>query len=289
MSAGLGPPHRPRRPRMSGNFPVGCEVECGRSPEKQCRTLASSADSSNFERLLTDISTKFINAAPANVDAEITSALRSLVEFLAVDRSTLFQWSADGRYLENTHHWVVEGCEPVPPVIAQRGPAVFPSQGPRGPPLLVLQPGRSFRRKRRRTAHFSRSTDHGPTCRSRWSREGPSWARSASACCGRSACGLTSLKERLSVVAHVFANALERKRSDLALQHAYAEVTQLKERLELDNQYLRQELETDAGDDAIVAQSAGDESRAARGQASGRHGFNGAVVRRDGHGQGAPR
>ena len=64
------------------------------------------------------------------------------------------------------------------------------------------------------------------------------------------------LKDRLSVVAHVFANALERKRSDLALQNAYAEVTQLKERLELDNQYLRQELETDVGDDAIVAQSA---------------------------------
>ena len=64
------------------------------------------------------------------------------------------------------------------------------------------------------------------------------------------------LKDRLSVVAHVFANALERKRSDLALQHAYAEVTQLKERLELDNQYLRQELATDVGDDGIVAQSA---------------------------------
>ena len=64
------------------------------------------------------------------------------------------------------------------------------------------------------------------------------------------------LRDRLSVVAHVFANALERKRSDLALQNAYAEVTQLKERLELDNQYLRQELATDAGDDGIVAQSA---------------------------------
>ena len=63
------------------------------------------------------------------------------------------------------------------------------------------------------------------------------------------------LKERLSVVAHVFANALERKRSDLALQQAYAEVSQLKERLELDNQYLRQELAADVGDDAIVAQS----------------------------------
>ncbi len=65
-----------------------------------------------------------------------------------------------------------------------------------------------------------------------------------------------ALKDRLSVVAHVFANALARRRSDLELQHAYAEVTQLKERLELDNQYLRHELAIDSGDEGIVAQSA---------------------------------
>jgi transcriptional regulator with GAF, ATPase, and Fis domain len=63
------------------------------------------------------------------------------------------------------------------------------------------------------------------------------------------------LRDRLSVVAHVFANALERKRSDLALQRAYAEVIQLKERLEIDNEYLRHELATDTADDGIVAQS----------------------------------
>jgi len=31
------------------------------------------------------------------VDAEITAGFRSLVELLRVDRSTLFQWSPDGR------------------------------------------------------------------------------------------------------------------------------------------------------------------------------------------------
>ena len=79
----------------------------------------SGTDLSAFERLLTDISTRFVSVAAANVDAEITGALRSLVEFLAVDRSTLFQWSADGRILENTHQWVVEGCEPLPPFVPQ--------------------------------------------------------------------------------------------------------------------------------------------------------------------------
>ncbi len=63
----------------------------------------SGVDLSVFERLLTDISARFISATAANVDAEITGALRLLVEFLGLDRSTLFQWSADGRSLESTH------------------------------------------------------------------------------------------------------------------------------------------------------------------------------------------
>ena len=71
-----------------------------------------------------------------------------------------------------------------------------------------------------------------------------------------------ALRDRLAVVAHIFANALERKRSDLALQHAYAEVTQLKERLELDNQYLRQELATRRGRRRDRRAERGDESRA---------------------------
>jgi formate hydrogenlyase transcriptional activator len=80
---------------------------------------ASGVDLSAFERLLTDISARFITASPANVDAEITGALRLPVEFLGLDRSTLFQWSADGRNLESTHYCVVEGYSPIPPMIVR--------------------------------------------------------------------------------------------------------------------------------------------------------------------------
>ena len=83
----------------------------------------SETDSGAFERLLADISTRFINAAPARVDDEIVEALRLLVEFIGVDRSNMVQWSADGLFLENTHHYVVEGFAPIPRLIAQE---VFP-------------------------------------------------------------------------------------------------------------------------------------------------------------------
>ena len=131
-------------------------------------------DLSAFERLLTDISARFVNAAPTRVDAEITGALRALVEFLDVDRSTLLQWSADGRYLEITHHWVVAGYEPVPQFIPQQAlPYLFRKtlEGKPSPTRALL----NFHQRRRSTASSSRRTAQSRSCRSHWSREDPPW------------------------------------------------------------------------------------------------------------------
>ena len=218
------------------------------------RNGLSGTDLSAFERLLTEISTRFVSVAAADVDAEITAALRSLVEFLAIDRSTLFQWSADGRLLENTHQWVVEGCNPLPPFVPQEA---LPYS------LRRVLEGQPFWHSRLEDLPPEAAVD-----RAFFEKHGPKSNLSFPLVAGGSVVGALGfgavrherqwpevLRDRLSAVAHVFANALARKRSDLALQKAYAEVLQLKERLELDNEYLRQELANEAGDDAIVAQS----------------------------------
>ena len=202
---------------------------------------ASGRDLSTFERVLTDISTRFVNTSAANVDAEITGALRALVEFLGVDRSTLFQWSADGQNLENSHQWVVAGCEPTPPFIPQRVLPYFVRMALEAKPISY--------------SSLEELPPEAAADRMFLEKHGPKSNLSLPLVAGGSVVGVLAfgmlrherewpdlLRERLSVVAHVFANALERKRSDLALQKSLAEVTQLKERLELDNQYLRQEL-----------------------------------------------
>jgi formate hydrogenlyase transcriptional activator len=207
-----------------------------------------------FERLLTDISSRFVNATPANVDAEITSSLRALVELLGCDRCSVFQRSGDGTNLETTHHWVVEGREPVPQFIPSEAlPYVF----------RRVFDGHTF--------WYSSLAELPPDAardRAFLDKHGIHSNLSFPLVVGGSVVGALAfgtlwrerawpdvLRERLSVVAHVFANALARKWSDLELQHAYSEVSQLKERLELDNQYLRQELGADVSDDGIVAQS----------------------------------
>jgi transcriptional regulator with GAF, ATPase, and Fis domain len=213
-------------------------------------------DHGAFERLLTDISTRFVNAPPGRVDNEIVETLRLLVEFLGVERSTLFQWSPDGQGFENTHQYVAEGCAGAPRLIGQE---VLPHS------IGRLLQGHVFSFTSLAELPADATVD-----RATFETYGPKSNLSlplivAGTVVGALAFGTLTrerewpdaLRDRLASVAHVFANALDRKRSDLELHRAYAEVTALKERLELDNRYLRQELATAVSDDAIVAQSVG--------------------------------
>lgn len=62
-----------------------------------------------FEDLIANVSTQFVNVEPHQVDAEINEALRDVGEFTAVDRSYLFLFSEDGNTMSNTHEWCAEG------------------------------------------------------------------------------------------------------------------------------------------------------------------------------------
>ncbi|MCI0497653.1 MAG: PAS domain S-box protein, partial [Thermoplasmata archaeon] len=65
--------------------------------------------SREFERLLTTISSDFIDVPPEETDAEISHALRLIAEFAGIDRSYMFQFSPDGTTMSNTHEWCAEG------------------------------------------------------------------------------------------------------------------------------------------------------------------------------------
>ncbi len=66
-----------------------------------------------FEKLITDISTEFINLGPQEIDAGIQHALKSIGEFDGTDRSYVFEISGDGATLTNTHEWCAAGIEPM--------------------------------------------------------------------------------------------------------------------------------------------------------------------------------
>jgi len=65
-----------------------------------------------IERLVAALSHRFINVAPEDVDDEISAALERIGEFEDVDRSYLFEMSADLKIACNTHEWCREGIAP---------------------------------------------------------------------------------------------------------------------------------------------------------------------------------
>jgi len=67
-----------------------------------------------FERLLSDISARFVNISPEQVDGEIENALRMVLEFFQVDRCALLQILPDKTFWRITHATAAEDTPSVP-------------------------------------------------------------------------------------------------------------------------------------------------------------------------------
>ena len=76
----------------------------------------SSTIPSSFERLLADLSARFINLPAAEIDGAITDALRSIVELLGVDRSQLVRFRPRLGQADVTHSWAVQGVRAIAPM-----------------------------------------------------------------------------------------------------------------------------------------------------------------------------
>jgi formate hydrogenlyase transcriptional activator len=223
-------------------------IELGPTGESEAR--------SRFERLVTNLSARFIQLAPEAADAEISDALKSLAEFLDVERTVLLQRTTDGTQFRNTHHWVANVVDTLPAAVDVQ--ALFP--------YVVA------RALRREVFSFSSLDELPPEAaidKASFAKYGSQSNLTLPLFAGDEFLGSLTfatirrqrqwppdLVDRLEIVGHVFAGALARARADLSLREAYAEVTKLKEQLEADNEYLLRELGSFKSDDGIVGQSA---------------------------------
>ena len=80
---------------------------------------------------------------------------------------------------------------------------------------------------------------------------------------------------RLQMIGEIFANALMRKRSDEAIRAALAENEQLRERLERENVYLREQITLKHHHGRIIGKSRALQESAFRGGTCGRHRHSG--------------
>ena len=66
-----------------------------------------------LQRVIADVSSRFISASGHNLDETIDAMLERCGRFLQVDRMFLFQFSADERLMSNSHEWCAPGIESV--------------------------------------------------------------------------------------------------------------------------------------------------------------------------------
>ncbi|MBP2683092.1 MAG: sigma-54-dependent sensor transcriptional regulator [Deltaproteobacteria bacterium] len=217
-----------------------------------------------FETLLADLSARFVNLPAPQVDIAIEDAQRRVCERLGLDASLLWQMSPDHPgSMSLTHSHLPPGFPPVPEVWDCKESFPWALERFLGGETIIL----------------SRLTDAPPEAARDVELVRHYGVKSVVAIplsvggdtpFGALNFGVTreerdwppELVTRLKLVALVFANALARKHDEQALRERKAqlrqmleEVRRLRDRLEKENVYLREQLRRDDGHEHIVGES----------------------------------
>jgi signal transduction histidine kinase len=78
-----------------------------------CQVRHELSDTLRLQRLLAEISSRFVTRPPEQVDDTIEETQRLICETLGVDRSTLWQATGDGTGMALTHFWQKPACVPL--------------------------------------------------------------------------------------------------------------------------------------------------------------------------------
>lgn len=210
-----------------------------------------------FEMAISKLSTTFINLPPDRVDGAITNGLAALAEAMGGDRATIAVIDPGTRELLVTHSWARPGFPAFPKVPLRTVLPWLSEKIVRGETTLLNT-------SERLPMEATQERDHMESLGIRSSLIVP--LRVGGKVIGAAAMSCGSLRDqqpwdavtvsRFHAAADVFANALIRKHADEDLHRAYAEIQLLKEQLEEENSYLRQEIKLEYSHNGVVGNSA---------------------------------
>jgi transcriptional regulator with GAF, ATPase, and Fis domain len=215
-------------------------------------------DRLRFERLLSDLSARFVSIPPERVDSEIEYGLRQILEFFQVDRVGLLRSLPDKPAHRITHGVYGKDIPPVP-VGVELPRSIYPWVSER----LA---------ERHEVVSFSRLDDLPPEAHvdkrtyAEWGIRSALDVPIVTGGSGVHVIAINSVKRervwpeellpRLQLLGEIFVNALERKQARLELEKHLREIEELKQRLERENIYLREEVRLLVEHADIVGQSA---------------------------------
>jgi len=194
-----------------------------------------------FETMLSNLSARFVELPADQIDRKIEEGLRLISQVLQIDRCAVAQLNSEKTELRITHSFARSGISAMPKLI-----------------LNEQQPWLSRRLLRRETvvmSHIDELPREAEGERTHCLAHGIQSMALIPLVVGQTFLGFVSfaamkpgrqwpeiLVQRLKMVGIVFANALMRKQAEQELHQAFNEIKKLKDRLELENTYLREEI-----------------------------------------------
>ena len=221
---------------------------------KFAQTRQQSEDRLRFEGLISDLSAGFVNISSNEVDAEINKWLQRITEFFNADRCTLGLFSEGGTQLMSAFEYHLEGVEPAPIALSKDQLPWYISQLRQGK-LVVINgledlPADADAERRLCLAKSMKSILSVPMVDG-WKTLGSCVLVSVRA----ERIWPADLVQRMRLIATVFAGALVRKQMENQLRVRLEEIEGLKQQLEKENIYLREEIELQNVHEEIVGRS----------------------------------
>ncbi|MDD2734444.1 MAG: sigma 54-interacting transcriptional regulator [Desulfuromonadaceae bacterium] len=208
-----------------------------------------------FEALLSDLSATFINVQVSEVDGKIVRGLQQIVEFLGFDRSSVWRVDPDNGNMVCTHTYALAGIVQPPTILLPKAMPIWNAMVLRDEIFKVSDVDEL-------SDDFVQEKNY---CRE---HGGIRSIMFIPASVGGVVAGFITfvsyrvkrdwhddLIQRLRLLWEVYANALERKRADQKIQSALAEIEKLKDRLEAENIYLRDQISIEHQYDEIIGKS----------------------------------
>jgi transcriptional regulator with GAF, ATPase, and Fis domain len=214
----------------------------------------ASTSSIEFEYLLANLSATFINVRPEEVDARIAAAADQLVRFLDFDRTTVLQFD-DAGGLRILHTWARPGVTPFQTEDFSIGFPWYTSQLRAGNVMLFRRlpddlPAEAVAERQHVLDTGLKSVLTIPI------GVGGRMAGAVSFGALQRYLDISeALVQRIRLIGEIFANAMERARTETKLREALVEIQELRDRLQAENLILREEITHSHGFEEVVGES----------------------------------
>jgi transcriptional regulator with GAF, ATPase, and Fis domain len=218
------------------------------------RTRQQLEDRLRFEGLISDLSVGFVSISSEEVESEINKWLQRITEFFGADRCTLGLFSEDGAQLRRAFEYHLAGVEPGPVSLSKDQLPWYVSQLMQGKLVVINRledlPADAEAERRLCLAKSMKSILSIPVISGR---------RTLGSCVLVSVRAEriwpADLVQRMRLIAAVFAGALARKQMEDQLRVRLKEIEGLKQELQKENIYLREEIELQNVHEEIVGRS----------------------------------